>query len=646
MSNVFAKNRFTDWNLLSFVVFILGCIALLPQFVISAQGAGTDFPYMQALNWIWSHHLPLKYGTDITYTYGPLGFLCFKVANNWQLFILILLFEIYVYINFVLILKAFMPVQSVLAALTVLFSLYFFDKQFGEATYYLIFLFSVFIFLKTNGYRYLINAALISVICFFIKVNFGLVQLFLLFMVVLYALWANKGSRLLLIAIAASSVLAIPVLGAILHVSIISYMRTSLDIISGYNETMVLPVSAALKKFQIAFLIMVVYNLIALFYLFKSGFKIENILRYLLTSLYIFIVFKYSFTRADLNKVPHAFFIFIVAAVAIQYLFEETSYQNRLRDLVLINFFMAGTFYFNSNQFLGGAEIKSGLSVEFFRDMAGGAKKKFSCSDEIKKSRLFPDSILKKIGTDMVDLMPYNLSLIFINQLNYCPRPTLQSYAAYTATLDSFNCKKYMSDYAPKFVLFTSSSVDNRDPFWDESATKRAVCQNYQVVDSFFVDDSYNSGYKTTERWLQKYLLLQRRTVPLQATVKAQSPGELTLNENFNVDTGSAPQYLYANFEYTLAGKIKGLLFQPSIVYVVFTYENGKTDSVKALLPIMKSGVLINKKIITTEDAETLFRTNGAGNDKVKWIKFVPADNFSFKRKAKYHTELISYSSN
>jgi len=646
MNSVSTKTRFSDWNLLSIAVFILGCVALLPPYIISAQGAGTDFPYMQAMNWIWAHHLPLQYGTDITYTYGPLGFLCFKLASTWQLCLIILLFEFYVYFNFVVMLKAFMPVRSVLTALTILFSLYFFDKQYGEATYYLIFLFSVFTFLKTSDYKFLINAAFISVICFFIKVNFGLVQLFLLFVVLLYALWVNKGNRSWLLAIGAASVLALPVLGGILHVGIINYIRTSLDIINGYNDTMVLPISPALKKFQFAFLILVIYNLVGLIYIVKSGLKIENILRYLLTALYIFIVFKYAFTRAEINKVPHAFYLFSVVALAIQYLFEDAAYRSRLREFMLVSFFLAGTTYFNDNQFLGGVEIKSGLSVEFFKDLAGGVKNKFSFSEAVKKTRLFPDSILKRMGHETVDLMPYNLSLIFVNRLNYSPRPTLQSYAAYTARLDSFNCKKYTSNDAPKFVIFSCNSIDGRDPFWDESATKRAVCQNYSVVDSFFVDDAYSNGYKTTERWSEKYLLLERRATPLVATVKNQATGELGFNESFTVDTGSTPQYMYADFEYSLAGKIKGLLFQPSLVNVVFTYENGKSDIVKAMRPIVHSGVLINKRMMTTGDAETLLRTNGAGNDKVLSIRFIPTDGFSFKHKIKYHTELIGYSSN
>ncbi len=637
------KYAFPNWNLLSFFVFFLGCIVLIPKAVILPQGTGTDFSYMQALNWIWSQHLPLTFGSDIIYTYGPLGFLCYKVADNWQVFFFILLFQIYLYSNYVLILKAFMPVKPGLGLFVILATIFFFEKEFNESTYYFIFLFSIFSFLQSNKYKYLINAAFIALICFFIKINFGLVQLVLLWAIIVYALIFKKGNSVKLIVTALATVLTLIALSVMLNINIKLYVINSLEMIAGYNEAMVILVSTALKRFQFAVLTLIAYNVITFYYLYKSRFKPNQVLRYFLTLVYILIIFKYSFVRADMTKTSHSFFVFIVVAIGLQYLFEEAGYKNRLRELACFNFLLAGAIYLSFNPFMGKPEIKHALSVSFFNDLTGKVSEKFQVSAQItNRGRLMPQHILRKIGNGSVDLMPYNLSLLLINQLNYSPRPTLQSYAAFTPALDSINCRKYISA-GSEFVLFNCSSIDNREPFWDEAATKKALMQYYQVVDSFEINDAYESGYNSGYTDNEKYLLLERCKNPRQPIVSNQVAGELILNVPFYVDTSPVPQYLFADIKYSFAGKVKSILFQPSLINVVFCYETGKTDTFRTVRSILQTGVLINKEVTNTDNAEIFFKTDGAANGKVSWIKFEPSDNFSFQREAKFRTQLITY---
>lgn len=637
------KYGFSNWNLLSYFVFFLGCLALIPKAIIIPQGTGTDFSYMEALNWIWSRHLPLKFGSDIIYTYGPLGFLCYKVADSWPIFYLILLFQIYLYSNYVLLLKAFMPVRGIMGLVVIVATIFFFEGEFNESTYYLIFLFSIFSFLQSNKYKYIVNAAFIAVLCFYIKINFGIVMLVLLWGVVVYALIFKRGNQKAVIVIALATVAALIVLSVVLNINIKLYVINSLGMIAGYNDAMVLLVSMGLKRFQFAVLTLVAYAVITFYYLYKNRFKPELILRCFLTAIYIFIIFKYSFVRADLTKTSHSFFVFVVVAIGLQYLFEEAGYKNRLREIACFNFFLAGAIYLSFNPFMGKAEIKQALSASFFNDLAGKANEKFHISAQIANGgRLMPQHILSKIGNQSVDLMPYNLSLLFINQLNYSPRPTLQSYAAFTPFLDSVNSQKYISA-GPEFVLFNCSGIDNREPFWDEAATKRTMMQYYQMVDSFSINEGYENGYNSGETDIEKYLLLEKRKNPRQAFVSNQVNGELYLNEPLYVDTNAIPQYLYADIKYTLAGRIKSVLFQPSLINVVFCYVTGEQDTFRAVRSILQTGVLINKEVTNTDNAEIFFKTDGIANGKVSWIKFEPSDKFSFQRKAKFRTQLLTY---
>ena len=50
-----------------------------------------------------------------------------------------------------------------------------------------------------------------------------------------------------------------------------------------------------------------------------------------------------------------------------------------------------------------------------------------------------PDSVLEKVQGKTIDIIPWEFSLIPGNQLNWKPRPIIQSYSAYTEKLDELN---------------------------------------------------------------------------------------------------------------------------------------------------------------------------------------------------------------
>ena len=476
----------------------------------------------------------------------------------------------------------------------------------------------------------------------------------MLMIVIFYSFLKEKNQRNVLAIITTATGVIFLCLNYILKVNICNYIYSSLMVINGYADAMGLPFSMAMKRFQYAALIVIFYNIASIYYIWRSEKMMDSIVRYMVTAAYIFIMFKYSFARFD-GQQCHTFFIFILVAVGVQYLFESGAYQSKLKEIAIVNFFWAGILFYNSNhQFLGRPEILRSIPVGYLKDISGGAKEKFTFSKSDKEGRIFPDRILKKIGKAPIDLMPINLSLIFINELNYCPRPTIQSYCAYNTYLDSLNCKKYISTEGPRFVLYRCDAISYRVPFWDEAATKRSLCQFYNLIDSFNINDEYkvvdgdvivNGEYSLHSKTpiVVKYLLFEKRAVPRSARVFNQREHIFSLNEPLYVDTGIAPQYLFANIEFSTLGKIKNLLCEPSYLKAIFCYANGEQDTFRAVRPILATGVLINKKVKTTEDASIFFSTNGAHNDKVKWVKFVPEDSYSFKNDFQYFTNIIKY---
>jgi len=50
-----------------------------------------------------------------------------------------------------------------------------------------------------------------------------------------------------------------------------------------------------------------------------------------------------------------------------------------------------------------------------------------------------PKAIRQKVGDGSVDILPFHISYLFYNSLNYNPRPVFQSHMAYSRYLDSWN---------------------------------------------------------------------------------------------------------------------------------------------------------------------------------------------------------------
>lgn len=105
------------------------------------------------------------------------------------------------------------------------------------------------------------------------------------------------------------------------------------------------------------------------------------------------------------------------------------------------------------------------------------------------------DSIRSIIGQHTVDIYPWNYAFVPANQLNWKPRPVIQSYAAYTSFLDQRNADYFESSLAPEFIIWHNenahlgsvnnpglSSIDGRFVLNDEPKTIRMMMKNYQKI--------------------------------------------------------------------------------------------------------------------------------------------------------------------
>jgi hypothetical protein len=94
------------------------------------------------------------------------------------------------------------------------------------------------------------------------------------------------------------------------------------------------------------------------------------------------------------------------------------------------------------------------------------------------------DSDRQLIGSQPMDVYPWEAAYVAANGFNWSSRPSPASFATYTPALDRRNAAFFMLPSRPPFVLWhpTGRSIDRRHLFWDEPLTFRALLAGYDLA--------------------------------------------------------------------------------------------------------------------------------------------------------------------
>ncbi|HLZ85850.1 MAG TPA: hypothetical protein VKQ52_01365, partial [Puia sp.] len=268
-----------------------------------------------------SLHLAIKnhllFGRDYLFTYGPLGVLrcrypivvskyVYLASDLYFLFILFTAFRL-------LIRRHFQAGAIVFLSVCVLICQYMnIDKW-----YFFLLLFFLAAYLSEGGKLvYLLHAAVLSVICLYIKVNSGLVNIVFVLAFLHYALFTRKirwaGYGLFLVGYGITLWLS----AWLLHVDLPGYIEGSFQIMKDYQDAMYFPLWGRIGKIVgigagiILLLLFGCYGIVAYHY-----WKVKRITTdtldilfiYGMVALALFIWFKNAFVRGDSEHLFHFF---------------------------------------------------------------------------------------------------------------------------------------------------------------------------------------------------------------------------------------------------------------------------------------------------------------------------------------------------
>lgn len=339
------------------------------------------------------------------------------------------------------------------------------------------------------------------------------------------------------------------------------WLVACLDISSYFSQVMIWSVRGY-PLLYIALLLLVLYLLLLGICFFRN----KECFNLLFIGLPLaFFSFKCGFVRADSAHLITFFTLFFYLCSLILFLTYKRDKNNVFVWQLAVFYIVFGACVqlFSTLQ----ANFERALSVERQLDILENYA-------EVKRrqyaKRKLPQSWLDLIGKQTVEALPYELSYIPANELNWKINPIIQLYSAYSKRLDEKSAASFSEDTRADFIITEFSAIDGRNMILDTPATWSAIQQNYKVSQK---DD--------------RKILLQKRTNAEKAKFVPVKCKNISLNQKIRVsDLKGKGGLLYASLAVrpTLWGRVRTFLFKAAPVLMVVR-RSDKTVKIYKLAP-------------------------------------------------------------
>lgn len=492
---------------------------------------GIDYSLKWAFNWLFNGDLSI--GEHIVFPHGPLAFLTYPTQENIVLAMSVLMIaKLLLAVNIIYLTeKEGWSYWLVAFLLTYVISMIAGMHQLILANVVLLYC-NYFIY-KRNGIK--VFAFVITAFAFYIKSYLAILSGLICASFVLYSfVFCHRKLKTLLQDIG-SIVGALLILWLIIFGNLSGFPRyvagmfhlaqdnssaasyypqnnwLQLGIFLVASITLFFIINRTRRSFFFSFLV-----LLSFFAAWKHGLAREDFYHFRGFLVYVFIVFSIFVV---FNR-KHTFLNLIVGAVAVVMLFLN------IRNTVNYNEKLYRWSWGQPTNF-----------VEFVLHFSELKEKSLEVTDENISSKKLPQAIHDSIKGATVDIYPWEYSIIPANdlELNWIPRPVIQSYASYTHWLDQQNFKHFGSPQAPEYIIWeldkistdinggSFNSIDNRYLLNDEPQTILQILKSY---DHFYKD--------------QQFLILKRRDVSIDSRSSTFEENTTTWGEWISVPEGDS----------------------------------------------------------------------------------------------------------
>lgn len=564
---------------------------------------GLDPSWSQALQV--ARERGFHFGSDIIFTYGPLGFLLSSFYHPGQIYFFIGFWSL---INFLLIVSIFDFSQkngaSVFSSMVLsiglifFFPFHFFDIRIGS-------LFFVYV-LRRNGMNRWEELGWISLFSILSLSKLSFLP-FLVLACVPLVIKERKIKLRIFIENFFWSIFCFLVTWLILDQPINgigTFILNSLEIISGYSMAM----SSTTKMWYWELAIFLVY-LCFLIVMDLTKYREGILFRWMLLGGGLFYFFKAGFVRHDEHVlIAYGGMAFLSCLFAIQFYFKK-----KLSLFSSVSIGLMGVFLFILCSFQR-IDFKYGhfLSEKFGKIMHPGSffdKENWDRGYLIGREKLLFSWPIHMLGKT-IDLYPNDVSKVIDSRVNWKPRPVFQSYSAYTPRLLGINVDFLNLGDAPDFILFKVGAIDNRLATEDDSRSWLKIMTKYKLSPD--VLDGYMVFQKDEE--LNWQVVREERKVVGWNSILEIPP----LKENHLI-------WISAKIDLTFLGKIVNFIYKvPSLYMRILSSEGNFQKDFRVIPGILQEGFLLSPLIENNTDLESILKSRWGAVRKVKELKILP----------------------
>jgi hypothetical protein len=610
----------------TYVIFVLYFLVLyLNQFILGINlpvfSGGLDPSWILGLSRISGDHL-FFWGKDITFTFGPYGYLFFgqHYIHSFLFGLIVLILNIFLFYINCFIKKTFTFDRLMLFSL-VLFGFVSILNYEWIFNLTLFFFFCTFWKIKDNKILFYLFSVISGLFCSFsllFKFNtgvlaFGLASIFSLYMLLLYK---KDGLKYLFIFIGVYLlflIFNIPYHFNSLN-NFIIWLLMSMEIAKGYSEIMV---TVGLKIYLLLALIIIALYFV-IFYITIRTQKNNNILIFLLFgSVILFFSFKHGFVRQDAHI--FSFFYSMPFLFGFLYLFLAVEFTRKIFlcfSVSSILSIIAMTIFFGPNIYDNNA-IKNRYYdiVEF--------SQKIKTLDQRKTDALQASIISSEwnelIGDNTIQILPWELSYAIANNWQgWVPNPVLQLYSVYTKKLDEYSALSFSEERAPRYILLEYSAIDNRNMFMDTPETWNTIIHNYKVSKS----DSSR-------------LLLEKKSDYKKLNLIHFDSKTYKFGEEILIPISNNPIYAKISIKQTFFGKIRTTLFRGCPPDLKLEFQDGNESTYRVIADVLDNPVLLSAIPTNFSQMENFFNGTITDDYSVKGFTFFNKSSFMYKNTIK-----------
>jgi hypothetical protein len=568
---------------------------------------GPDPSWEFAMNYFFSKNI--QHGRDVIFTYGPLGFLlCPKpVGNNLLISVIVItLFKFvfllsFLYLNFLI--KKPKTLSSRIVIITI-FAVLSFLINFG---YILVFFTASLLLLhaETKNKMFIVLAIAVASFSLLVKSSYGIAGVLLAFSYnIIDFIQFKKINQFILISLGLVLFFISEWLIIYQDISgILPFLRGTWELSLGYSSAMATS-SATMKALQDAYgwsvgpsennWILLSIFFITYFYLPLYIKEKRVFVLYGMFLLPFFAFFKYAFTR---EGGIHYFFSYII----FFYCFVFSCLKNfkaRIFIIVLISL----SAYFVNMRYVRGERHEIGASRNMFKDSINGLKHfeagllnlkhhqniLFETSKSNLRNRVLEKNVLQLIGSNPVDIYPWETTYVFANNLNWQPRPVFQSYVVHTPWLDKKNAIFFNSPQSPKFIIWDVenllgevSSIDRRYLLNDEPLTIYEIFNHYKLI---YRDKKIALFERVHVNNLKEPISIGSEKGYWNEWIKVPSMGNGVVRAKLHVSR-------------KIIGKIKRLIYKEEEFYIEYKLQHGEIKRYRLVIDNAVSGVWVSPLI-------------------------------------------------